>query len=163
MKIKRTVKIIALLALCMTMLFSCAVNPLVIDLDSYFENKLPALTELGESVKNKFDSITGNDAIDDAALIAALENEIIPDSDELLEKAKAVATSTEELTTVHSIFIDAMATQNSGYKKMLAAVKQNNTEMINEAKALIEEAQSKYDIFVSELNALAGEYGWKIE
>ena len=161
MKKKIINSLIAVMAISLLLLSGCG-DQVSKELENYIENQMPALEAIEENIINSFNSELNNKSAGDDALLKALNEDVIPCSDELIEAAESVELETDELKKVHAIYIDAMTTQNQGFKKLAEAISNNSdAEMAQEANALLEKADETCDTFVKELNALADEHDYE--
>ena len=162
MKKIRTFSFIAVMAISFILLLGCG-DQVSKDLENYIENQMPALETAEENIINSFNSELNNKSSGDDALLKALNEEVIPCSDELIEAAKAVEPKTDELNQVHAIYIDAMTSQNQGFKKLAEAISNNsNADMAKEANALLTKSDETCNTFVKELHKLADEHDYEI-
>ena len=163
MKKFKTLSLLPVIIIISILLIGC-VDSVLSDLENYIENQMPVITSTEEEVTNKFNSELNNKCSGDDSLLQTLNEIIIPESDKLIEAAKAVELQTDELKKVHEIYIDAMITQNQGFKKLAEAITDNSDKALaEEANAIFKKADDLSDTYVNMLHELANEHGYEFK
>ncbi len=164
MKKKEILNVMALSALTFTLFSGCGSDSAEEDLTSYITEQMPDITDMENTVTSGSNSVLGKKYVDDQTLLLKLKDDVIPNSDELIEKAKAVTTQTEKLSAIHKKYIEAMITQNKGFTMLLKALEQDsNIEMAEDANKLLKEADAQTQNYETELEAFAEDNGLVIE
>lgn len=163
MKTKKIISLIALFAVTLTILIGCAADPIQADLDNYFENQTKDVFALEITVLNSLNSVTGENAPDNVTLAKKLEEEILVNSNSLLEKAKAITVQTEELRAIHEKYILALTTQNEAIKLLLSAAENDDFDGATVANTKLIESNTQNTLYKTEMNTFAKDYGWKID
>jgi len=160
MKKNKIIIAFAILTMALTILTGCATDPIDTDLTNYYENQIPALTELENSVMTAFNSVVEENFVDDQTLILKLKNDVIPNSNNLVEQSKAVTTETEELKAIHEKFTASLVTENSAFTTMLEGLENRDKDLVTKGNDLLTESHVQFQAFSTALDALAKEHGW---
>lgn len=127
------------------------------DLLNYGNVELKKLTSLETSVGQTYESVSGENYSDDSTMLAALEDKIIPESEELVEAAENLDIESKEVQDVHDIYISATRDQHQSFETMVEALKNQNPDQITEANEKMDSARSKSADYLDELKSLAEE------
>jgi hypothetical protein len=152
------------MALVLTLFAGCASDPAEDDINNYFQNEMVNVIELETSVTSSFNSAVEENYVDDATLLVKLKEEVVPNSNQLIEAAQAVVTETEELGAIHAKYVESKMTQNEGLVMLLNVIENDlGTEMATQANDLLLASQAQLEIYDTELFAFAGEHGIEME
>ncbi|SHH96612.1 hypothetical protein [Desulfosporosinus lacus] len=152
---------IAILLISITMLIGCGkTDPVQEDLINYINNQMPTLLELQDKVSKEYEvSVEKN--VDDAAGAVKLKDVIIPASNELLTKAKAIIPATEEVRKVHSEYIEVITQQDESFKLLLQvfeAGKNNDLTLMDTLNEKLKNISEKPNNYSTDLEALKKEH-----
>lgn len=157
--IKKIMVTISTLLIFVTVLTGCGkADPVQEDLINYLNNQLPTLAELAVKATSEFEAATADNNATDATFALKLKDVIIPVSDELLTKTKAVVPATEELLKVHSKYIALVTEQHEAYALYLKAAQKNDVATSNTANEKMEHSVKATDEFLADLEALKKEH-----
>lgn len=163
MKKKKIISVIAVFAIVLAMLTGCGSDPVKDDLTNYITKQMPAATELGKSITSGFNSVAAANYIDDKTMLLKLKDEVIPNSNKLIETAKAITSKTKELGAIHEKYVAAITKQNSGFTMLQTALEKSDADMAKKANDLLIEADTQSKNYVAEVNAFAKEHGMEIK
>jgi len=142
-----------------TVLTGCGkADPVQEDLINYLNNQLPPLTDLAVKVTSEFEAAAVDNNATDATFAAKLKDVIIPASDNLLTKTKAVVPATEKLLKVHSKYIALVTEQHEAYALYLKAAQKNDDATSNTANEKMEHSIKVTDEFLADLETLKKEH-----
>lgn len=152
---KKVMAILSTVLISVTVLAGCAkADPVQDDLINYINNQLPALVELEKKVTTEYAASTGTNFIDDATLAARLKNVVIPASDALLTKAKAIAPATEEVRKVHSKYIASITEQSEAFNLLLQACQKHDEAMVKTVNEKLTHSETVSNEYLADLTAL---------
>lgn len=130
------------------------------DLINYINKQMPTLSGLHDKVSKESAAIIGNN-VDYATAEAKLKDVIIPASNELLTKAKAIVPATEELRNVHNELIALLTDQQETFNLLIQvfqAAQKNDVELINTLNQKIKSISNKPHSYTADLEALEKKY-----
>jgi len=151
--------IIALIAMLAAFVVGCS-SESADELVTYINDTCNDLDEDYKEVYDKYVEVTKSD--DNEEIVSVLEEDIIPKSQALIEKAEEIEFNDKEIEKVHNIYIEHIKLRHSAYENVLKAVKEDNTEYIDEANNLIADADLKIEEYDDARNKLAKELGVEI-
>lgn len=146
-----------ILAMCMSVLTGCG-DPVQEDLINYINNQVPTLVALEDKVYQEYESAVKEKDGDDAKLAAKLKDTIIPASDELLAKAKAIVPATEEVKKAHNKYIAVLTEQHEAFTLLLQAAQNNDETSVNTVSDKLIKADSLSKEFLADLETLKKEH-----
>lgn len=158
---KKGLATIAILLISVTMLIGCGkTDPVQEDLINYINNQMPTLLELQDKVSKEYEvSVEKN--VDDAAGAVKLKDVIIPASNELLTKAKAIVPATEEVRKVHSEYIEVITQQDESFRLLLQvfeAGKNNDLTLMDTLSEKLKTISEKPNNYSTDLEAMKKEH-----
>ncbi len=145
------------LVMCMSVLTGCG-DPVQEDLINYINNQVPTLVALEDKVSQEYESAVKEKNGDDAKLAAKLKDVIIPASDELLAKARAIVPATEEVKKVHNKYIAAYTEQHEAFTLLLQAAQNNNETLVNTVSEKLVKADTLSKEFLADIETLKKEH-----
>ncbi len=141
---KKVIAIISTLLLSITMLIGCGSSSDSVsvskDLINYNNNLMPALITLDTKITKDFTDQVGSSSNTNETLAAKLKDVIIPESNDLIAKANAIATETEDVQNLHAKYIAEVTEQGEGFALLLQAVQNNDTKIEDSANAKVEDS-----------------------
>lgn len=155
---KKIIATISILLVCFTMLIGCSKDPVQEDLINYINNQLPTIVELESKVTKEYEASTGNNFVDDDTIAKRLKDVIIPASDELLAKSKAIVPATEEVKKVHNKYIASITEQNEALNMLLLAASKHDEAMVKTVNEKLANSDKISNEYVSEVEALKKEH-----
>jgi hypothetical protein len=152
---KKIMATISTLLLCVVVLAGCGkADPVQDDLINYINKQLPALVELENKVTTQYEASTGKNFIDDAKLAAKLKDVVIPASNELVAKTKAIVPATEEVKKVHSKYLAVVTEQHEAFNMFLQAVQKSDEKLVDTANGKLTNAEKVSNEYLADLEAL---------
>ncbi|RWZ58556.1 hypothetical protein EQV77_06205 [Halobacillus fulvus] len=124
----------------------------------YVNEDLKPVGELEDEAITKLNSVWGENYTNDATLGTALEEEIIPTYQEVVDELKAIELEPEELKEIHQQFISGAESQLAGFETALEAIKVQDATMIEEANQLVMEGQAEIEEYKQNMQNLADEH-----
>ena len=159
MKSLKIVSGLIVLILASTMLAACGSDPVTDDLKSYINDKVPAVQTLESKAGDAFNASVGDNYKDDATLLAALTDAVIPASDDALTAAKKIAPATKEVTALKDQYVTTLTTYNNGYKTLQEALVNGSASKADEASALFATAEKQKEDYMAAITALGKDHG----
>jgi len=158
---KKVLATISILLISVTMLIGCGkTDPVQEDLINYINNQMPTLRELQDKVSKEYEASVAKN-VDDAAGAVQLKDVIIPTSNELLTKAKAIIPATEEVRKVHSEYIEVISDQQETFDLLLQvfeAGKNNDLTLMDTLNEKLKNISEKPSNYSADLEALKKEH-----
>ncbi len=163
MKTRKIVSILIVLALAFSMLTACAPDPIQTDLKSYINDQIPAVQTLRDQASTAYNEVAGDNYQDDATMIAALTDTIVPAASGALEAAQKLAPETKEVADVNDQLIAALTSYVNGYTTLLEALTNGDAAKVDEAQIFLTSAQTEDADFFTALTTLATDHNLKIQ
>jgi len=156
---KKVIATISTVLIFATVLAGCGKSdPVQDDLLNYINNQVPTVVDLEKKVATEYASTTGTNYTDDATLAAKLKDVIIPASDELITKTKAIIPATDEVSKIHSKYIAAITGQHEAFNLLLQAVQTNDAALVTTVNEKLATAGTVSKEYVADLQALKKEH-----
>lgn len=117
---------------------------------------MPTVGALQDKISKEYDA-TMEKNVDDATAAAKLKDVIIPASNELLTKTKAIVPATAELLKVHNEFITLVADQQETFNLVLQALQaaeKNDVQLLDTINEKLTNIQKKPNTYTADLEAL---------
>lgn len=133
-------------------------NPVTEEIVSYINGDLKQLSEEEVRLNQAYESVTGNNSVDDETTYNKLSDEIIPGYVEYIKKVEAVNIKSQELKDVHEIYIEAINIQHSALTIILSGLENGDYDKIDEANTKLTEARKMMRDYQSELTKLMDKY-----
>lgn len=121
-------------------------------------------TEIPEAEKKEIEAMntyngyfTEGSEVDTAALLADLENNIIPKYDEFMTSVEAIEVEYDEVLAIKELYYSAMDYQLQALKQVTEALKEEDADYQEEASSLLEQAEEKYAEYLTAVESLASE------
>lgn len=162
MKAKRIISFLVLVTVIFSVFSGCAADPVKTDVDNYLNNQMPTLYTMNKEIVNGFNAVVGENYTDDATMLAAVADDLVPKANDLLDKAIAIVPATPELTTVHDLFIIAASAKSVAMNELQAALESGDGTGIAAANEMIAVADQSSAVYTAAITKLAETYGWKV-
>ncbi len=130
-------------------------DPIQTDLLNYANNQLPTLTSLNGKLTQDFAAVPFDN---DQTFMTKVKANIIPASDQLISKAKAIVPTTPEVLKIHNQYIELLNVQGEAYAMYLKSFQDKNTDLMTSATAKLTSVGDLSDKFLSDLKALEKEH-----
>jgi len=158
MKNLKIVSLLIVLVLALTMLASCASDPVTDDLKSYVNDSMPAVQALYNKALDGYNAVIGGNYTDDATVLAALNDTVVPAISDALETAKAITPATDEVKALNEKYVTALTTYNSTYVTLQEALTEGDAAKVQEAVTLLQTATTQSEDFNTALTSLAEDH-----
>jgi len=159
---KKIMATISALLICVSVLTGCGkADPVQDDLLNYINNQMPAIVELENKVNTEFEASNAK-GVDDATFAAKLKDVILPASNELVTKTKAILPATEEVRKVHNQFLALVTDQHETFTLLLQmseAVKKSDAALADTLNEKIKTISNKPNNYSTDLEALKKAHG----
>lgn len=127
-----------------------------IDLIDYINNKLKEIVPLEKEVNTLYENIRKELAKE--KYINILANELIPMYGKYLEKLQTIHPNTEEVRTVHNLYIEGATLTYKALRDMETSRRQRDAHKFDEANEKITEANAKFKQFRNAIKELRGKH-----
>jgi len=145
----------------LAMLSGCS-DPVQDDLLNYINEEMKPLAVLEEEAIAEYDSVTGDNYVDDMTTYIHIEEVVVPMYRDFIEQLEAVNPETSEVQELHESYIEAVNIQNNAMLKLLAAIEQQDYDMVADANKMLAEGRAGIRSFTNELEKLAEEHNVEI-
>jgi hypothetical protein len=150
-------KVFFLGAVILLLLSGCG-DPVQDDLLKYINEDLKELAVVEEDAIAEYDSVTGDNYVDDYTTYVHIEEVVMPMYKDFLDQLEEVWPATPEVQEVHELYIEAVNMQNNAFLKILAALEQQDYDMIADANEMLADGRAGIRKYTSELERLAKEH-----
>lgn len=133
-------------------------DPVEKELLFYLKEFLPKILILEKTVDQSYDSVTGNNFINDLLTLKTINDVTIPASRELCDILSDYSPKTKEVEELHELTIKAKKLQNSGILLLAAAINQQDHSLIVKANEKQDEARKASKEWQNKLNELIKKY-----
>jgi len=156
---KKFMSTILAVLICSTVLIGCGKSdPIQEDLINYINVEIPTIVDTENKVRTEYSASTGTNYIDDASLGAKLKDVVIPTSNELVTKAKAIVPKTDEVAKLHNKYIALVTEQHEAFNLFLKAVQTSDAALVTTANEKLKNTEKVAEEYLSELTALKEEH-----
>lgn len=121
-------------------------------------------TEIPDAEKKEIEAMntyngyfTGKSEVDTAALLADLENTIIPKYEEFMTSVEAIEVEFDEVLAIKELYYSSMDYQLQALRQVAEALKEEDADYQDEAASLLEQAEGKYAEYLAAVESLASE------
>ena len=130
------------------------------DLLDYVNKDCVEMIELDTEVRNLYEK--ARNSSNDYTMYTILVNEVIPESQKLLDEAEGLEINTKEVKSVHELYIDSINKQHQAFTLMLAALEDQDYVLITQANEKLDESRKLMRDYETALKGLAKEYNIKL-
>lgn len=123
----------------------CMYSKVTKDILNYVNNQLPPLAELEDVSVRAWESVSGDNYIDDETMYDTLEKTILPQYSDFVTKLKAITVETPELQEVHNLYIKGATSQLEAFQTVKKAIEEENDSLIDVAN---EKLTSGYELIM---------------
>ena len=118
----------------------------------YINETCSDLDKDSQEVSDMYTEVSRSSSADEQL---ALLEEIIPKSEALIAKAKAVEIEGEDLQRIHQVYVDHLEFRHKAYENAYKGIEESNNEYISEANLAISDADLKYEEYIESRKKLA--------
>lgn len=134
-------------------------DPVKEDLTIYLYESIASVVELEAEAIAAYDSVTGDNYIDDETTYYHIQDVAVPLFTDLIEQIEAFQPTTPEVRELNEIYIEAMNTQNIAMVKILAALETGDYDLLSEANQMLADGRALGREFMNKGQALKQEHG----
>lgn len=145
------------------LLSGCFGDPVQDDLLNYVNKEMKSAGKLEAAAVAAYENVSGANYQDDQAMYDALMNDIIPKYREFIKELDSAKIETDEVKDIHEIYIKGADTQFKAFAKIVLALEEQDTGMIQEANDMLADARKHIREYQRKLEKLAKEHDVKIE
>jgi len=149
-------------ALISAILAGCGSNPVQDDLIHYINEEVLPLADEENAITGAYESVTGENYVDDESLYAELET-LIPKYRDYVAKIEEINPETDEVKELHELYIAASNKQYNAMVQISAALENQDVNLVSEANGKLDEARSGMREYRNRLEALAKEHDVEFE
>jgi hypothetical protein len=124
------------------------------ELVDYATNQLIPMSELEDILIAEYGTATEGSI---ESLSTNLKNSIIPASNELLEKLKAIVPESEEIATVHNKYIESIAEQNEAFTLLLKAIEDDDIEALDTINEKVANSVKLSNEFMEDIETISND------
>jgi biopolymer transport protein ExbB/TolQ len=126
------------------------------ELDKY-KDDMKSLAQLETNAVNAYDNVIGENYKDDYTTFAVIEGEVIPKYRKFIDELEKIKPEHEKVRNLHEIYIEAANNQLNAFVTILAAIEQQDYELVTEANKGLESARKLIRDWEYELKSLEKE------
>ena len=89
------------------------------------------------------------------SVIEALEKDVLPKSNALIEKQKDIDFKNSKLEKVHGLLIESLELEHKAYETMLTLQKEDNSLLVDKIEEYFDDASEKFDEYLDKREKLA--------
>lgn len=157
---KRIMTTLLAMVMMIAMLTGCGSDPVAEELEKFLNQDMVAVNAKYEELKaemNKWDSLE-----DDAALIASLKGNVLPNIDESLAMLSKIDLQTEELKAIKEKYQKMLEAYKEGFQIMLSAAEAGDEAGVEASGVKIDEGIKLLDEYSKALEDLAKEKNMEV-
>lgn len=109
------------------------------DLIDYINNDITQITSLDSEVRSLYE--TARESSADATMYVILKNDVIPKSNQLIDKAEDIEVETEDVRELHEIYLESLNKQGQAFTLLLAAIEAQDYSLITQANEKLDESR----------------------
>ena len=128
------------------------------DLINYINVELPKVEDLDSKVRDDYSSVTGDNYKNDKTTYDELTKEIIPNSKKLTEQAEEITPNTEEVRSLHELFISATNNDYSAFLIIESALETQDVSKVSAGNDKLDAGRKDMRDFGAKLKALETKY-----
>ena len=136
-------------------LAGCGTNKKQEDLLNYINEELPKIVDIESAVVAGYGAISGENFTSDEVMLAALKEEVVPNSAQLIALAEAIVPKTKEVKAIHALYVDAINNQHQAFTIIIAAIEEGDSSIIAQANEKLTDARRGMNDFLAELRVYA--------
>ncbi len=160
---QRRMAYLVTISLAMLFLVGCVQDPVQEDLLNYLNNEIAPLAETETQIIDSYDSVVGENYTSDEELYRVLSEDVMPKYRDFSAKLEEIQPQTQEVREVHELYITAVNKQYNAIVQMIAALENQDMNLIVEANEKLSEGRSDIRSFNNSLETLAAEHDVEIQ
>lgn len=151
-------KIFISMIITLALLTACGSDPVKEDLINYINNTMKPMSQSETEIMNNYGSVTGDKYKDDETTYKAISEKVVPQYRDFIAKLEAVKPNTKEVQDLHETYISASNKQFNAMVQFMAALEQQDTNLITQANDKLTEGRKEIRDFQSKLEQLAANH-----
>ncbi|MCL5029151.1 MAG: hypothetical protein M1480_09045 [Bacteroidetes bacterium] len=133
--------------------YGCS-DPVKIDLKNY-SNQIKQISAQEEDALKRWNSVSGDNFVNDGYMYQALDTYIIDNYSQFLEKLNGIKPQTKEIQELNNIYIQAAQKQLNGFKMMRDGLEKHNKDIMNKSYQLLTEGRTEEKNWVKKYEELS--------
>ena len=158
---KKTLALILALAMSLTLLTSCASDPVADELEKFVNTDLAEVNPLFQEIVTEAASISEED--DANAMLKSLNETLIPKCDKVSELLSKITLETEEVKALRDKFASAIALYKEGFELYVDGLKTDNVDTVTKGTEKLADGVELINEYNEATTALAEEKGFEYE
>lgn len=126
------------------------------DLLVYLNDITPELVKQEAELMSLYDSVMGDNYVDEKTTLQTLRSEVIPQSEAFLRNVETAAVSTPELQQAHQIYIKSSQLKHAAFQDLAIAIETGDKGKVEEKNQKFKESKTLIEAYTNEVYALAG-------
>lgn len=131
------------------------------DLVDYVNQDILGITQLENRALADYAAVTGKNYTNDQALLAALNDQVIPLYKRFLDLLRKVAPRQQEIAQLHALYVSGAEDLYAGFNLIRTGVEQADEHLVRAANSKIENGRKKTERWRAQLLALYEAHGVK--
>ena len=133
--------------------YGCS-DPVKIDLKNY-SNQIKQISAQEEDALKRWNSVSGDNFVNDGYMYQALDTYIIDNYSQFLEKLNGIKPQTKEIQELNNIYIQAAQKQLNGFKMMRDGLEKHNKDIMKKSYQLLTEGRTEEKNWVKKYEELS--------
>ena len=130
---------------------------------NYVNVDLVPILEKETTMIEAYESVSGENYSDDQTMYDTITGVVLPASTELVELSEKLTFTSEDLKSVHNIYISLVTTQLEAFTMVVEALEKQDADMITEANGLLEKTRELADEYGVKMQELLDTHGIEVE
>ena len=147
------------LLICLLALASCSGDSVQKDLLNYINTELPKVASLETEAVNAYDGVSGDNYQNDSIMYYTIKQTVLPKYEEFSAKLSGIHPATEEITQMHSEYVNAAADQLEAFKLICLAIEKQDTTVIQQANSDLDKARNLIEVWKTDLDEKCKKHG----
>lgn len=150
---KKIIATISVLLLFVMMLTACG-DPVTDDLINYSNKQMKSMVELQSKIAADYSACVSDKNVTNEIIAAKLKDATIPQTKDLLAKAKAIVPATEEVKKIHKQYVDLLTVQLDGFTLLQQGIQKNDEASVKAAEEKMTSVEKASKQYSTDLTAL---------
>ncbi|MEN1969229.1 hypothetical protein WMZ97_14285 [Lentibacillus sp. N15] len=142
----------------MFLLTGCFGDSVQDDILNYTNKQMAKAYDLENTALSAYDDVSGANYTDDQTMYTAMVNDVIPNYNEFTKELNNIKVETDELREIHELIIRGADTQYNAFVKIVRALEEQDSGMIEEANGMLDDAKKDLRDYQTQLDKLAKEH-----
>ncbi|MGC4020754.1 MAG: hypothetical protein QM734_01820 [Cyclobacteriaceae bacterium] len=151
------------LLLCIFAVAACSGDSVQKDLLNYINTELPKVAALETEAVTAYDGISGDNYQSDSIMYFTIKQTVLPKYEEFAAKLTAIHPATEEVSQMHSEYVNAAADQLEAFKLICLAIEKQDTTVIQQANGDLDKARNLIEVWKNDLDDKCKKHGVSLD